>query len=179
MKNIEYRTAPDLSGYLIGDDGSVLTLRKTGTSKKLRDTPKPMVPQKRGRYLSVLLTDDYGNRSHYFIHRLVLIAFVGPCPAGHECCHNNGDPKDNRLENLRWGTHQENVLDTKKHGTYPVGEKNPRRILSEAQVIEIRNRLNRGERVCDLAREYGVVGVAISRIKHRKAWKHLEEPTAA
>ncbi len=52
-----------------------------------------------------------------FAHSLVLLAFVGPCPEGMECCHNNGDELDNRLDNLRWGTHSENVLDTVRHGT--------------------------------------------------------------
>src|SRR5688500_4928598 len=36
------------------------------------------------------------------IHRLVLMAFVGPCPAGMEGCHNDGNPLNNALDNLRW-----------------------------------------------------------------------------
>ena len=51
------------------------------------------------------------------VHRLVLEAFVGPCPDGMECCHNNGDPADNRVENLRWGTHTENIHDRRRHHT--------------------------------------------------------------
>src|SRR3954466_7600146 len=35
----------------------------------------------------------------------VLEAFVGPCPEGLECSHLNGDPWDNRPENLAWETH--------------------------------------------------------------------------
>lgn len=48
------------------------------------------------------------------IHRLVLLAFVGPCPEGTEACHENGDGSDNRLENLRWDTHAANVQDAVK-----------------------------------------------------------------
>ncbi|MES5383891.1 NUMOD4 motif-containing HNH endonuclease [Mycolicibacterium conceptionense] len=52
------------------------------------------------------------------VGRLVLAAFVGPCPDGMECCHNDGDAGNNRLENLRWDTHSANVLDCVKHGTH-------------------------------------------------------------
>lgn len=53
---------------------------------------------------------------HKFVHRLVLEAFVGPCPAGMECRHLNGNPSDNRLENLAWGTKRENGYDRVLHG---------------------------------------------------------------
>jgi hypothetical protein len=52
------------------------------------------------------------------VHRLVLETFVGPCPDGMECCHNNGDPADNRLENLRWDTLSSNAYDRVEHGVH-------------------------------------------------------------
>ena len=52
------------------------------------------------------------------VHRLVLTAFVGPCPTGMQCCHfPDRDPANNRLENLRWGTGVENMQDAREHGT--------------------------------------------------------------
>lgn len=51
------------------------------------------------------------------VHRLVLEAFVGPCPDGMEGCHNNGNRTDARLGNLRWDTHRNNQLDRRAHGT--------------------------------------------------------------
>lgn len=51
------------------------------------------------------------------VHRLVLEAFVGPCPDGMEACHGNGVRDDNRLENLRWDTRKANVADMLNHGT--------------------------------------------------------------
>lgn len=51
------------------------------------------------------------------VHRLVLSTFVGPPPDGTECCHNNGNPADNRLANLRWASHLENMDDQRRHGT--------------------------------------------------------------
>lgn len=56
-----------------------------------------------------------GNRRQY-VHRLVLEAFVGPCPDGMECCHYDDDPSNNHLSNLRWATRNENMLDRSRNG---------------------------------------------------------------
>lgn len=52
------------------------------------------------------------------VHHLVLEAFVGPRPEGTEALHANDVGDDNRLVNLRWGTHSENVLDSVRNGTH-------------------------------------------------------------
>lgn len=46
-----------------------------------------------------------------------MLAFVGPCPDGMEVCHNDGNPENNRVENLRYGTRSDNMRDKRKHGT--------------------------------------------------------------
>jgi hypothetical protein len=56
------------------------------------------------RYLSM----KWNQKNHY-IHRLVLETFVGPPPDGYECDHIDRNPKNNRLENLRWVTHYDNM----------------------------------------------------------------------
>ena len=45
------------------------------------------------------------------VHRMVLEAFVGPCPEGMQCRHLNDVKNDNRLNNLAWGTRKENSAD--------------------------------------------------------------------
>lgn len=64
-------------------------------------------------HVSVVL--DHGN-SGIPVHQLVMRAFVGEPPAGMEVLHINGNPKDNRLENLRYGTRTENILDVYYQG---------------------------------------------------------------
>lgn len=54
------------------------------------------------------------------VHRLVLESFVGPCPPGMEACHNNGNGFDNRVENLRWDTHENNMRDQAYYEKLPV-----------------------------------------------------------
>lgn len=50
------------------------------------------------------------------VHRLVMLAFVGPCPDGMEVCHNDGDKRNNALRNLRYDTRSANHLDRTRHG---------------------------------------------------------------
>ena len=52
------------------------------------------------------------------VHRLVLEAFIGPCPAGMEACHEDDDPTNNTLANLRWDTPSENQFDRVRRGTH-------------------------------------------------------------
>lgn len=56
-----------------------------------------------GRYVVVF------GRRNYTIARLVCEAFHGLPPAGAVCMHINEDSRDNRPENLRWGTQKENL----------------------------------------------------------------------
>ncbi len=52
-----------------------------------------------------------------FVHRLMAAAFLGPAPGPNYCvCHINDNSLDNRIENLRWGTAQDNSNDRIKNG---------------------------------------------------------------
>lgn len=59
-----------------------------------------------------------GKKKYYYVHVLVLDAFVGPRPKGMEACHNDGDGTNNKLSNLRWDTHKANIQDSISHGTF-------------------------------------------------------------
>lgn len=52
------------------------------------------------------------------VHRLVLLTFAGPPPVGHEALHGDGDPGNNRLVNLSWGSRSDNLYDRVRHGTH-------------------------------------------------------------
>lgn len=84
--------------YTVSDLGRVRNI-KTGKLLKPRCD----------RYPHVAL-----NRVERTVHILVLEAFVGPRPEGMLGLHGDDDPLNNKLVNLRWGTHEDNQVDRKK-----------------------------------------------------------------
>lgn len=66
-------------------------------------------------YLVVTLHKE-GKRKNRMVHQVVLEAFVGPRPEGMETRHLDGDPKNNHVSNLAWGTPKENSADIDRHG---------------------------------------------------------------
>lgn len=58
-----------------------------------------------------------GTRETSPVHKLVLTAFVGPCPEGMTCCHGPEGATVARLDNLRWDTPSENMFDRGRDGT--------------------------------------------------------------
>jgi hypothetical protein len=65
-------------------------------------------------YRQVTLSRD-GKYHSFRIGQLMLLAFRGPCPEDCEMCHNDGDPTNDHLDNLRWDTHAANMRDRAKH----------------------------------------------------------------
>ena len=66
-------------------------------------------------YLQVGLCRD-SKTSTRFVHCLVAAAFLGPRPDGLEVRHLDGNPRNNVVPNLRYGTKSENAQDRLRHG---------------------------------------------------------------
>lgn len=119
----EWRPIPDWEGvYEVSDQGRVRSLSRIITSRNgrpysVRGSILIGSAHKFG-YRKVLLCRDNTARTAN-VHSLVLLAFVGPLPEGYCTRHLNGDPTDNRLVNLEYGTVSENMRDKRRHGTNP------------------------------------------------------------
>ena len=109
-------------GYLATRCGQVISLRY----RKVKYM-KPGVSHH--GYLHVNLWKNGKSRSCK-IHQLVLEAFGFYRAEGQVCRHLNGEPTDNRLENLKWGTRKENGKDMARHGRAPKCQFTPEQIES-------------------------------------------------
>jgi len=109
-----------------------------------------------------------GQKLRVGIHRLVLMAFCGEAGPGQITRHLNGDPADNRPENLAWGDHQENMLDRKRHGRYAVGEHHCMAKITKEQALHIKSSTASG---ADLARAHGIGQSQVSRIRRGTSWQ--------
>lgn len=131
-------------------------------------------------YIQIELAGGYRDTAH----RLVLMAFRGPCPEGMEACHSpDNDRTHNCVENLRWGTPTDNNLDRIRHGTMMVGEDVNTSKLTPELVEEIkeamslplapgRQRRPRGF-LQSLCRKYDITPTTLYVINSGKSWKHL------
>jgi hypothetical protein len=101
------------------------------------------------------------------VHHAVLLAFGFARPAGAECRHLDGDPSNNSMRNLKWGTRQENSDDKFTHDRVPFGEAKPdaRLTVDQAQAIKYDTRASRV-----VGREYGVSHTAVLRIRRGDRW---------
>lgn len=144
----------------------------TGEMREFHYAGRVLNPAKRkGGYLSVTLGID-GKDHTCSVHRLVLMAFGGPCPDGMVCCHNNGDASDNRPENLRWDTPYNNNQDRKKHGNYAAGETHPMAKLTWNMVSNARRRCSTNT---ELMRELGVSRSQAHRIRTGESWRETSD----
>lgn len=112
-----------------------------------------------GHY-TVALTRGAGS---FYVHRLVMLAFVGEPPQDHEVCHANGDPADNRLENLRYDTRSANNIDASKQGA--------RGRLTEEQVRQCRAAVGVPGALTAFAKEWNVGLTCLSNAAHGRTYR--------
>lgn len=102
--------------YLVSSHGRVRSLHKGRGVKNSSDGILKFRSLIWG-YPRVILTRK-GKPSSRSVHSLVIEAFVGPRPEGMDVCHNDGNPLNSHVSNLRYGTRSENILDAVVHGTH-------------------------------------------------------------
>lgn len=167
--------------YQVSSQGRVRSLPRTVNAPNLYGPCSRKYPgrvmklqQTKFGHLTVPLRRN-GQVKLALVHRLVCEAFHGPCPPDKQhCAHRDGDPTNNRTENLRWATVRENSEDTRRHGNLRVGSRSNLARLGEVTVREIRARYDEGGvSAYRLAKEYGTSVGHMSKIVKRENWKHV------
>lgn len=111
-ESISWAPIPGYPGYEASTDGHIAHWHRSGRHLPYRRYLKPSA-LKSGHML-VTVTDDAGKTHRRYVHRLVLMAFVGVPEPGMYACHYDDDPSNNHLSNLRWGTAADNGADHRR-----------------------------------------------------------------
>lgn len=149
MMNEVWKSIPGHPGYEVSNYGRV----RSG----IKGSHLLSIHKDWNGYLKVTL-GRFGRNKR--VHRLVLEAFIGPCPVGCQCDHINTVRTDNRLENLRWATESENKRN-------PITQERHRHQKGNRAVVCVET----GEvfaSVSEAARRTGMDAASISGVCHRK-----------
>ena len=114
---MNWRTIPGLPMYEASDNGLIRSKARSVTTIVNGRRVRKVLPSK--LLAQSLMT--LNGRPHYvtakvngqtlYVHRLVAMAWHADSYfAGAEVNHTNGNPRDNRAENLEWVTHRQNIL---------------------------------------------------------------------
>lgn len=118
-----WKDIPGYEGlYQASTEGRVKNIKRNSILRPSYKKEKTVNNHKILPYRSLNLYKD-GKIKHWFVHRLVLLTFEGPIPPNCQVVmHNDDDPSNNALLNLKYGTHSENSLEAyRKKRSKPQG----------------------------------------------------------
>lgn len=172
----EWRPVVGYEGlYEVSDHGRVRALERRiktqRSSQYIRGRVLRFGYHNAGYPLVTLCRDNH--RRTAAVHAVVMLAFRGPRPPDHVVRHLNGNPQDNRLQNLAYGSWLENEADKARHGRALVGERHHQARLTENDVRAIRAAHEAGIPHRFIAADYGTSRGHISSIVCRRAWAHV------
>lgn len=169
----EWKDVPGYEGiYLVSNKGRVKSQDRRGRFGVFRKGKVLSQSGRKGPYPTVNLSKN-GSVKPSTVHSLVMAAFSGTPPQGMEVRHLNGDPEDNRLENLEHGTRYQNVQDQRGHGTFLQGEGRWNAKLNKEKVEEIHRLRKEGALHKEIAAIFGVSRQTIGEVLRGNRWAHV------
>lgn len=92
-----WKPIPDWPGYEVSTDGQV-----TKVTGSVRKRLQPYLDKRSGSYFKIKLYKE-GERRTFTVARCIALAFLGEPPEGSpDASHINGNPADDRLNNIAW-----------------------------------------------------------------------------
>ena len=167
IKEEVWKVIPNYPNYEVSNYGRV----RSWTNWKKGELMSAQ-QQGRGAYYQVRLSHKKHSTS-INIHTLVMSAFVGERQKGMEVRHLDGNPANNHLDNLAYGTAKENGQDRIKHKTTASGIKNWNSKLIPADIYLVRLLDSFGWGKIAIAKVVGVSRGNIYKILNGTAWKHV------
>jgi len=183
----EWRGIPGFSCYEVSEFGHIRRSLSTPTTGKVgyRKRPGALLKAEKTKqgYNRFFLLADNGRLKKIFVHRVVALAFIGPCPSEkHLALHWDDNPRNNHYSNIRWGTTKDNYKDAVRNGKSVLicgvdarGEKNAAARLTNKKVLQARRLFFSGkEKLTTLAQEAGVALSTMSKAINGKNWGWLK-----
>jgi len=167
-----WKAIPEFPGYEVSNHGRVRSHKR----KRVRIL-KPGPAGSRRQYRAVHLFQD-GKGYSRRIAPLVALAFWGPCPNGLEVCHNDGDPTNDCLDNLRYGTHKSNMEDASRQTEWPSGEANGNSLYTDGFAKQLRKEFASGISTPNLAQKHNLPRQHVTNIVYGKIYKNAGGPIA-
>jgi hypothetical protein len=158
--------------YEVSDRGRVCRISFHNNHVKHKSIQRLLKPKYQYNRPRVDLCRD-DKKKTVFVYRLVLEAFVGPCPGGFEAAHLDGDSMNCVLSNLKWATHSENEGHKKLHGTVYQGTRNKMSKLDPESIRTIRSYRREGATLREIGELFGVSPSCIDSIMKGRTWNYV------
>lgn len=182
MENEIWKDIPNYEGYYqVSNMGNVRSLDrenlrrdKWGNISKFRRKGST-IKNKLNNYNKYFVSlSKNGIKQEYHVARLVLKSFTGPPNENEECCHKNDIQTDDRLDNLYWGTREDNIKDKFINGKIVRGSLVGTSKLKKGEVWLIKKLLKSKIRKSVISKMFNVTRQLIRHIEKENVWKHIK-----
>lgn len=152
--------------YMAGSDGKVYSrTRYKGFGRKEYVDWYPLRGHKSKKGYRRISLCHNGVKITRTVHRLVCMAFHGMPPSkSSQTRHLDGNPENNKPENLTWGTQAENWADRQAHGRGTRGENHPMAKLIDEEAAHLKWAIQKG--LCSQRHAARILGLSQGGVFH-------------
>lgn len=159
---------PNIPGYYVDKNGDVFSIR-TGKLLKM----KPWIDRD-GYRLITFSPYVVGRKKTYKVSRLIAKTYLNNFTDNCIVMHLNNVRNDDRLENLKVGTFEDNHLQKIRENRQAHGTNIGTSKLKEKDVVDIKKLLKNGILKSHIAKTFNVSKTLIGYISYGKIWKHIK-----
>lgn len=168
-----WKDIPGYEGrYQASTEGRIRSVNRLVTQRAKNGTP--YVRKVKARILPGSTRGDgyilvsLGHAKPHYAHVLVALTFLGERPQDADVCHNDGNPSNNKITNLRYDSRSENIIDACRAGTHNLEK------LTAEQVHLLRGLAASGATCKDLGLRFGISATTACNAKNRRTYAWVE-----
>lgn len=159
--------------YQISNLGNVKTLDRYDSLGRFHKSKLLKISIEKDGYEYITLLGNKGATKSFFIHRLVVHAFMTNLNDLPQINHKDGNKTNNKVDNLEWLTAKQNVRHALRTGLRKSGENHPWAILTNYQVQQVPVLLEQGLTQKAISKLYNVSYSCIKNICQKRKWNYL------